>query len=268
MEYKLDFNVLKELCSKKILSKVPEAPGSIVGAFNGGDYLGRPGKDIYFALPNLTDEQMEKLSDVLSDQYPFIAPNNHVGYAGCIRYIYGQFEKQGILRSNEDLKRMQKEGVEWDLPRKFMGMLKKKFEEKNNFYGLCIYYEMEAHRLGDEAFLNDDKEKVAEMEKHYMRSVFYAGKCGSQKQEFTPYFWACLYFDKIGDHERGLYYGKTTLEQMEKFCPSSKQGYLVKAVDCANYLKKRHPNEWKTIRNELSKNAKNDCIIKMLKKVK
>lgn len=268
MEYKLEFDKLIELCSKKILSKVPKVSGPVKGAFNGGDYLGRPGKDVFFALPDLTDDQMDKLADVLSDQYPFVAPNNHVGYAGCIRYIYGQFEKQGILRSDEDFERMRKDGVEWSLPRKFMLILKNKFEEKKNYYGLCLYYEMEAHRLGDEALLRLDNDELLHMEVYYGKSVKYAEKCNSLKQKFTPYYWACLYFAKIKDHNRGLKYAKMTLERMDKFCPSAKQGYLVKAVDCAKYIKRSHSDKWVKFRIELAKNTKNDCIRKMLKKVK
>ncbi len=267
MEYKLEFDKLIELCSKKILSKVPKVSGLVKGAFNGGDYLGRPGKDIYFALPNLTDGQMDRLADVLSDRYPFVAPNNHVGYAGCIRYIYGQFEKQGILRSDEDFERMRRDGVEWSLPRKFMLILKNKFEEKKNYYGLCLYYEMEAHRLGDEALLRLNNDELLNMEVCYEKSNKYAEKCNSLKQKFTPQYWACMYFAKIRDHNRGLKYAKETLKQMEKFCPSAKQGYLVKAIDIAKYLKKSHSAEWNNIRSMYVKTAKNDCIRKMLKKV-
>lgn len=264
-EYKLDFEKLAQLCSEKILSKVPKEPGKIKGAFNGGDYLGRPGKDVYFALSYLTKEQMEKIADILSNQFPYVAPNNHVGYAACIRYIYGQFEKQGILRSDEDLRRMEREGVDWNLPRKFMLLLKKKFEEKNNNYALCIYYEMEAHRLGDEGFLHKDENKIKEMEETYLKSVEYAYKCNSLKQKFTPYFWAFKYFAKLEDHKRALKYVIKTLEQMEKFCPSPKQGYLVKAEDCAKYLKNFHREKWKEIYDHYKRHSTNDCIKRMLK---
>ncbi len=268
MEYKLEFNELLDLCSKKIMSKVPKVPGPVKGAFNGGDYLGRPGKDVFFALPDLTDEQMDELADVLSDRYPFVAPNNHVGYAGCIRYIYGQFEKQGILRSEADFERMRRDGVEWSLPRKFMLILKNKFEDKKNYYGLCLYYEMEAHRLGDEALLHLNNDDLLHMEVYYEKSNEYAEKCNSLKQKFTPQYWACMYFAKIRDYNRGLKYAKATLSKMEQFCPSAKQGYLVKAVDVAKYLKKFHPVEWGDIRRGYAKNSKNDCIRKMLKKVR
>lgn len=266
MEYNLSFEQLKELCSKKILAKVPKVPGPMKGAFNGGDYLGRPGKDIFFSLPKLNEEQFNEIVEILSHRFPHDPPNNHVGYAGCIRYIYGQFEKQGILRSEDDLKRMQGEDIDWSLPRKFMLALKNKFEEQNNYYGLCIYYEMEAHRLGDEAFLNNDEIKRAEMEIRYMESVDNAYKCGSLKQMFTPYFWCFKYYARLGDHDKALYHVLLTLQQMEKHCPSSKQGYLVKAQDCAKYLKKHHPVKWKEILSYYKKNAKNECIRKLVKK--
>jgi hypothetical protein len=266
MEYKLSFEDLMELCSKKIMAKVPKVPGSMKGAFNGGDYLGRPGKDIFFALPKLDEDQFNKVIDEISLRFPHDPPNNHVGYAGCIRYIYGQFEKQGILRSEEDLKRMQGEDLDWNLPRKFMFALRDKFFEQENYYGLCIYYEMEAHRLGDEAFLNNDDDKIEDMQTHYMQSVTFAYKCNSVKQLFTPFFWCFKYYARLGDHEKALEHVLTTLEQMERYCPSSKQGYLVKAMDCAKYMKKNHPEKWKEILLHYRQTGKNECIRKMVKK--
>lgn len=248
------------------MAKVPKVPGPMIGAFNGGDYLGRPGKDIFFALPKLDEDQFNQLVDQVSLLYPHDPPNNHVGYAGCIRYIYGQFEKQGILRSEEDLQRMQGEDIEWDLPRKFMFALRDKFEEQNKHYGLCIFYEMEAHRLGDESFLNNDVEKRIQMEVCYLNSVEYAMRCNSLKQLFTPYFWCFKYFARLGDHKKALKYVLITLEQIEQHCPSSKQGYLVKSMDCAKYMKKNHPKKWKEILLHYRQTGKNDCIRKMVKK--
>ena len=266
MEYNLSFEDLIKLCSKKILAKVPKAPGNMKGAFNGGDYLGRPGKDVFFALPKLNKDQFDKVVEQLSLRFPHNPPTNHVGYAGCIRYIYGQFEKQGILRSEEDLKRMQEEDIDWTLPKKFMYALKNRFEEQENYYGLCLFYEMEAHRLGDEAFLNNNAGKRYEMESYYLKSAENAYKCNSLKQMFTPYFWCFKYYAKLGDHDKAWYYVLKTLEQMEKHCPSPKQGYLVKAMDCAEYMKNNHGNKWKRILSYYNKNAKNDCIRKMVKK--
>jgi len=268
MEYNLSFKDLMDLCSQKILAKVPKVPGKMVGAFNGGDYLGRPGKDVYFSLSKLNEEQFYQVVERLSHRFPFDPPNNHVGYAGCIRYIYGQFEKQGILRSEEDLKRMQIEDINWDLSRKFMYALRDKFEEQKNYYGLCLFYEMEAHRFGDESFLNNgeceyEKQKMVD---YYLKSVKYAYKCNSLKQMFTPYFWCFKYFEKLGYYSKAFDYVLKTLEQMEKHCPSSKQGYLVKAMDCAKYMKKNHPKKWKEILSHYRKVGKNDCIRKMVKK--
>ena len=250
------------------MAKVPKKPGVTKGAFNGGDYLGTPGKDIYFFLPKLNDKQFSILVNKHSDQYPFKAPNNHVGYAACIRYIYGQFDKQGILRSKGDLKRMLNEDLNWKLPRKFVFSLRDKLEEKNNHYGMCLLYEMEAHRVGDEVVLEKNNDKKKKMEETYMKSVEHAKLCGSLKQMFTPYFWAFKYYAQFGDHTDARRLVIRTLKQMEEFCPSAKQGYLVKAEDCAKYLKKYHSKEWKRIHRYYKKNSKNDCIKKMVTKIK
>jgi hypothetical protein len=266
----ITFDQLLQLCSKKIMAKVPKKRGPMKEAFYGGDYLGTPGKDIYFFLPKLTSEQFDILIDKHSDQYPYEPPNNHVGYAACIRYIYGQFEKQGTLRSEEDKKRMLREEVDWGLSRKFMCALKDKFEKKNNHYGLCIYYEMEAHRVADEVTLcaSDKEERKQYMYHLYMQSYQHAKKCNSIKQLFTPFYWAAMYYADFGDHMDALSSSLAALDQMEEHCPSPKQGYLVKAVDLAKYLKKKHPDMWKRQYKDFKKNAKNPCIIKMLEKVK
>lgn len=266
MVYNLTFKELLNLCSSKIMSKAPKRPGSITGAFNGGNYLGRPGKDIYFALSKLNEDEMNCIIEQLSHRFPHKAPKNHVGYAACIRYLYGQFEKQGILRSQKDLERMQNEDINWKLPRKFMFALRDKFIEQKNYYGLCIFYEMEAHRLGDEGFLNNDISKIAEMESCYMESVINAYKCKSLKQMFTPYYWAFRYFARLGKHDRALEYALKTLEQMEKHCPSDKHGYLVKAKDCVKYLRKHHKKRWKKVYVLYKKTSKNVCVRRALKK--
>ena len=104
------------------------------------------------------------------------------------------------------------------------------------------------------------------MEGYYLKSVEAAYKCNSLKQMFTPYFWCFKYYARLGDHDKALHYVLKTLEQMEKHCPSSKQGYLVKAMDCAKYMKKNHSKKWKEILLHYRKKGKNSCIRKMVKK--
>ena len=84
---------------------------------------------------------------------------------------------------------------------------------------------------------------------------------------FTPFFWCFKYFARLGEHDAALSYVLRTLKQMEKHCPSPKQGYLVKAMDCAKYLKKNHRKKWREIFFYYKKNSQNDCIHKMIKKM-
>lgn len=260
----INFDQLIELCSKpKIQVKPAKVPGPMEGAFNGGCYLGTPGKDIYLFLPKLTAEQFEKLVDVHSKQYPKKPPGNHVGVAACVRYIYGQFEKQGTLRSPRDMKRMRKEGVDWKLPRRFIEALRKKFKERKHYYGLCILAEMEGHRLGDEALLQKSRSKLNEMEKTYLDSVKYAHKCKSFKQMFTPYYWSAKYFMVFEDEEKALHYSKTTILEAEKHCPDARASYVDKLLDCANYLKKK--GKWHKWRRKVA-DANNRAVKKMLRK--
>jgi len=244
-----------------------EIKQKIEGAVYGGVYIGSPGKDIFLMLKYLNKVQMEEVAYKLCEQFPITPPGNHVNVAACIRFIYGQFDKNGILRSNEDFERMKKEKQNWDLSRKFLGLLYKEFEKNNNYYGLSILCEMEGHRLGDESVLNNDKGKLKDMESKYRESVLFAYKCKSYKQMFTPYFWASLYFLKFGDTDNVVKYSKLTVKQAEKYCPDSRGSYIDKVEKCLKNIKKANKKEWKSFCNKYKKIIKNTCVKKAFKRV-
>ena len=267
MQYEVDFDTLLSLCEGKIPAKTDGRPGKVKGAFNGGRYVGAPGKDIFFALSKLTDEQLQILADKHSVQYPRKPPGNHVGTAACIRYVYGQWEKQGILRSKGDRKRMEKEDTDWSLPRKFIGLLCESFRETKHYYGLCIVAEMEGHRLGDEAILHKDDDKLKEMEEVYVSSVKYAHKCRSYKQMWTPYYWAARYFMLARDNEKSEHYCKVTIKEAEKHCPDARGSYVEKLFNCADYLRRRDKKSWEKWRNKIAPRAKNKAVKKLFRKI-
>ena len=60
------------------------------------------------------NEQIEEVVGLVEEKFPKVAPGNHVNLGACIRFIYGQFEKQGILRSEKDFERMKKEKLDCD----------------------------------------------------------------------------------------------------------------------------------------------------------
>jgi len=74
--------------------------------YRGGLYLGAPGKDIHYVLPDMSEEQMDIFVKKFATKYPKNPPGDHVKWAAVIRYIYGCFEKQGTLRSKDDKNRM------------------------------------------------------------------------------------------------------------------------------------------------------------------
>jgi len=267
MSYRLKFEDLLGMCQGHIPVVVGQKKVMVRHAFNGGDYLGSPGKDIFFSLPHLDEQQMHQLARKHCNQYPEKPPGNHVGIAACIRYIYGQFEKQGVLRSKADHRRMIEQDVDWSLPRKFVEIMKNIFEEQKHYYGLTILAEMEAHRLGDEAILNKDKDKLLQMEQTYLFSAVCAHKCESFKQMFTPYYWAAKYFMLAKMKDKAWEYSRKTIKAAEKHCPDARKSYIEKLIDCGNFMKKHDKEEWRKFKNKVSRKAKNRAVKKMLSKV-
>lgn len=238
-----------QIRSKKIAKLV-----RIPGAMYGGIYIGSPGKDIFMMLPFLSDSQMDNVAKIFVEQFPFVPPVSHLNIAACIRFIYGQFERKGVLRSDADLVKMTEENPDWSLPRKFITMLKIKFIEGNNFYGLTILCEMEGHRLGDEAIINKDTNKFKDMEAMYTDSIKYAHKCKSIKQYFTPYYWAARYFDKAEKKEQALKYYKLTIKN---FCPDKRICYKTKLYDCLRYIETNEPVKYEKYLKIYNINKKN-----------
>ncbi len=236
-------------------------------AYN-GVYTGSPGRDIYYMLPYLDSEQMEEIAEMVVEKFPKTPPGNHVNVGAFVRFIYGQFEKQGILRSDKDFERMKNEELNWIKSREFVKLLWDKLEDIDNFYGLSILCEMSAHRLGDESVINRDQEILDRMEHLYNMSVEYAVKCKSYKQMFTPYYWAFRYFGKFGDETKALFYAYLTIEQAEKYCPDARKGYFSKLSDCMKYIQKYDKKTWSKFYKKYRKNAKNKCVKRAFRKYK
>ncbi len=170
----------------------------------GGVYVGSPGRDIYHMLPYLNNKQMEEVAKKIVENFPDIPPKHYVNVAAFIRFIYGQFEKQGALRSEKDFDRMKKQKLEWSLSRKFLKILLKELKKCNNNYGLSMLYEMEGHRLGDEAIINKDKNKLKKMENIYSKCIASAKKCNSYKHLFSIYYWASKYLEQFNNFDKSV----------------------------------------------------------------
>jgi hypothetical protein len=240
---------------------------TVNNAIYGGIYIGSPGRDIYYMLPYLSKKQIEEVVCMVEKTFPRDPPSNHVNVGMFVRFVYGQFEKQGILRSEKDFERMKREELEWSSSRSFLKLLYDKLEENNNFYGMSILCEMEAHRLGDEAVLNKDVEKLDKMEEYYNKSVKLAHKCKSHKQMFTPYYWCYEYFRKYKEKKKALSYAYLTIENASKYCPDARPGYITKLYSCLKYIKKKDKEHWSKFYTKYSKNKKK-CIKNTFKRIK
>jgi len=206
-------------------------------------------------LSFLSDEQMLKAAKMLAKKFPISYPHTNAQYSTCIRFIYGQFEKQGTLRSNRDFRKMKKEKIEWELSRKFLELLKKQLKKKSKTYGLTILCEMEAHRLGDVAVLNEDLEKLNIMEQMYLEAINYAYKCNSYKHMFSLYYWASQYFKKFGEIDRSIEYSKIaltkSLKYYHKYFPNGDTYYSSRLRDLFLYVENKDSSFCKKIRDKV-----------------
>jgi len=262
--YNMTFDDILLLISKGIKNVVKDRDKSIMnGAFIKGLYLGCPGKDIYIALMkmDLSDDQMHRMAKELTKVYP-TQSGGHVHTAACIRYIYGCFDKHGCLLSKKHTFMMNKDTDDWSLSDKFMNMVVDEFKNDNNKYGLIIYYEMKAHRIGDKAVMNNDPSYLDCMLEHYIKSQSIAVETKCYKHTFTPFYWAAKYFQKF-DKSKAIKYHVKSLKFMNKFCPDSRPGYREKALDSMIYLRKNMSKvEWGKYKLKI-KNFRNKCLVKV-----
>ena len=234
---------------------------AIDNAMYKGIYVGSPGKDIYLMLPFLDKEQMKEVAIKLSQHFPKFNYGKNANIAACVRFIYGQFEKQGVLKSNEDFKRMKKEKPDWSLPRKFFKLLYKELEKNDNFYGLTMLCEMEGHRLGDEAVINKDKKKIKEMENSYSRCIKYAYKCKSYKHMFSVYYWMGEYFKEIDDTDKAVKYFKLSIvnanKYYRKYFTQGDQYYSKRLLKSFKYIKINNREDWSKFKEKYNYGIKN-----------
>jgi len=257
-------NSIRDIRYKELREKIS---GNLVeNAYKKGLYTGSPGVDIYLMLPYLSDEEMENISKIIVNKFPVIPLGNHVNVSAFFRYLYGQKEKNGIFNSSAYFEKRRKQSIDLSYSRKFVRFLFEGLEKINNFYGLSVLCEMRAHRLGDEAIINKDLNKLNKMEEEYSQSVRYAHKCNSYKQMFTPYYWAFRYFQKLGDRDKALAYSYLMLKSASRYCPDVRPGYQTKVRHCVIYIKEKDAMGWKKFSKKILKANSTKCVKIIVKK--
>ncbi len=233
--------------------------GYVDAAFRGGNYLGCPGKDIYWKLRSDENVQAE-LAEALFGVFPTKPPTDHVAIAACLRYVYGCFDKQGALLSR-DHENIASES-DWKKSLPFIRSLEDKFEKSGNIYGLLISHEMEGHRLGDEYIVSGDSSILSDMIDKYEKSQSLAKKAGSMKHTFTPFYWAACYLERHDTDKAKIYHWKN-LKMMEAHCPDTREGYQSKALHSWKYITSQSSiREIKASSRWLQK-CSNKCIKKL-----
>ena len=235
-------------------------PAKYDGALKGANYLGNPGKDIYFWLQSQpVKEEIKVVATQLSKHFPSSPPHNPIEYGACIRYIYGMFEKQGVLRSKNDKKRMIKEQQSWEQSESFVRYLCESLKSNNNYFGLALLSEQIAHRLGDKAVMKNDISFLDEMEKQYRLAYKYAMSCNSKKHLMTSYYWAGRYFAEMGQKDRAIQFYRKAVKAANQYCPDARKSLRDKIVDELKYLKKHDP-DFNNFYAYWKKNAKHKAV--------
>lgn len=236
----------------------------IKGAIYDGLYLGSPGEDIFLMLSFLDDKKMKEVAICFVKEFPTTLPLNHVNVAACIRCIYGQTDKQGVLTSEKSFEEMKEDKPDWNLSRKFLKIVYDLFKKNKNIYGLMILDEIEGHRLGDEALMYNNKDKLNKMEQSYLNCIKLAYECNSYKQMFSPYFWASNYFIKYGDKKKAIDYCKLAIKNANEYCDKyikKDKKWPERFLSCLEYLKNNFSlGEWTEFYKKYKKDLKSETL--------
>ena len=164
-----------------------------------------------------------------------------------------------------------KKKPDWSFPEKFINILEKELYKLKKDYGLALLNEMIAHREGDKVVVFNDNSQIKKMEKRYNRAIKYSFICYSYKQMFTPYFWCAKYFNKFGDAKKSLHYSLLCIENMKKYCPDGRRGYIGKALWCFLLIKSlSSKSRWEVIVRSSNRCGKRAILeaLKITKKYK
>lgn len=258
LSYDMSVGRLIKLVNLGIRQK-KDVVSSVRGAFREGNYLGCPGKDIYWGLHKLNPD-VNLLAIALASVFPSKPPSDHVAIAACLRYIYGCFDKQGSLLSKQHEKIVSNNDWRSSLP--FIRSLEEKFQSSGNIYGLLISHEMEGHRLGDDFVVNADPSILPEMIDRYEKSQSLARQAGSMKHMFTPFYWAACYLERH-DADKAREYHWKNLEMMEAHCPDTRDGYQSKASHSWRYIVSQSNKKERKGLSRWLKGCSNKCIKKL-----
>jgi len=219
--FKYRIRYLMSIAHRGIVSK-KSGLGYFKRAIDNGTYFGCPGKEIYYGLPRLSDDDMSKLACVISNSFPLSWPGRAVHLSVFLRYVYGCFDKKGCLHNPAQSQKMKAEKRDWSKSDKFVDCMIACFKLKHNLYGEMMCYEMKAHRLGDMIIIHDDLSYLPKMLDMYNRAGTIAMQIDAKKNACSAYFWAFQYLIELRrPKEDWLPYALLFCDNVEKYSRSS-----------------------------------------------
>lgn len=244
MENKYNFEFLNNLLDRGIVTK-KHSLESIPEAIHDGIYMGCPGKEIFHGLGFLSEEEINILVQKVCEKFPFIPPGRSVHLSVFLRYIYGCFDKQGILYNNDQKQEIIAASRDWSKSHNFAEKMCEQFDKLGNSYGHMMTLEMMAHRIGDAVEITGDQSLIDKMVKIYEKAGQMAVKIGDNKNTFSSYYWCFKYLVHFKQpKDRCIRYAVMFFDNVEQFCKSSTvKGKLASSLNLIrSILTKR---EWK-----------------------
>lgn len=219
-------------------------------AFDGGNYLGCPGKEIYHFLISARNDDIREITQAVSLKFPSLPPSRAVHLSSFLRYVYGCFEKQGALKHKEQFV----DNIpNWNKVEIFMDDLLDFFSKQRNQYGAMICYEMMAHRAGDLAVLNSDSTSLKKMLDLYNKSANLAVVVGARKNAYSTYYWALRYLLAANaTHDDIVKYALLFFDRVNQYCNTiTAKGKIVTSLNRIYEVFTR--KEWRVFRRRYKK---------------
>lgn len=235
----------------------------IESAFRKGAYLGCPGKDIHFALMMyMSTEQEDALAELLSVVITHKPTSSSEHLLACFRYIYGCFDKQGVLLSKHNKKIISQ--FDWDRYKRFVNKLQNNLEAIDNVYGLMLLHEMQGHRTGDEMVVNNNADMMSKVICHYEKSMSYLPIVTNRFSYYvyhqTPYYWCARYLEYANKQKAVEYYVKN-IRTLESHSNDKRKSIRDKVQHSLYYIQKySNKHDWEMFKREVLKYKKNICF--------
>lgn len=237
------YNSLLDLVSKGIQNKPKRGESA---------YLGGPGKEVFQAIQLSDDAQLSGLGVCIGRVLPKEPPSPSVHLSAFFRYVYGCFDKQGVLRSVQQAERIILEKRDWSRSDLLVDHVINYCKSVGNTYGEVVCCEMKAHRLGDLAIIHNDLAILEKMLFMYNHVARLAVSVKAKKNCFSSYYWALRYV--VAMKRPGseiIVWAEKFFDMVEQYCnKSTAEGKVTSALNCVYSVCSK--KQWRIFRRKFA----------------